>query len=208
MNNKHDLEYSTYLEIYKKPQPLMLKLAWCKIAFPSLKQYTSLRPLLEGEAVTKHEFLCMLHGKEWEELQYPQRNITEDIKAMMKHYNFKSDDLTPTRFGQRLGLLEEEYGELITALNESNSEEVVDALIDLVVIAIGTLELLNVDVNRAWTEVHTANMAKERGAKEGRPSDGWDLRKPEGWVAPSHEGNHGKLPQLLSSISKPKKETK
>lgn len=208
MNNKHDVEYQTYLELYGKNQPVNLKLAWSKILFPqAVKRFEQMKPLFKGEPATKYDFLCALHGEEWRDLQYPQRNIMLDIKEMMAKYGFKSEDLTASRFGQRLGLLEEEYNELIDALDKCDSEEVVDALIDLVVIAVGTLELLNVDVNRAWTEVHTANMAKERGAKEGRPSDGWDLRKPEGWTAPSHEGNHGNLPKLLGSI-KPKKETK
>ncbi len=41
-------------------------------------------------------------------------------------------------------------------------------------------------------------MAKERGIKPGRPNPLGlpDLMKPEGWVAPSHEGNHGIMDRI------------
>lgn len=97
----------------------------------------------------------------------------------------------------RVKFLEEELTELKD--NIDNPEEIVDALIDLCVVAIGTLDAFDVDSKKAWNEVHKANMAKEVGVKASRPNPLGlpDLIKPEGWVAPSHEGNHG----LLSKIS-------
>jgi len=96
----------------------------------------------------------------------------------------------------RVKFLEEELNELKDNMN--NPEEIVDALIDLCVVAIGTLDAFDVDARRAWDAVHEANMAKEVGIKESRPNPLGlpDLIKPEGWTAPSHEGNHG----LLSKI--------
>jgi predicted HAD superfamily Cof-like phosphohydrolase len=93
----------------------------------------------------------------------------------------------------RVAFLDEELAELKN--NSNNPEEIVDACIDLTVVAIGTLEALGVDVNKAWNEVQKANMAKEVGVKEGRPNPLGlpDLIKPEGWTAPSHEGNHGNI---------------
>jgi hypothetical protein len=51
----------------------------------------------------------------------------------------------------------------------------------------------------AWNKVYEANAAKDVGVKEGRPNPFGlpDLIKPEGWVAPSHEGNHGDLEKAL-----------
>ena len=74
-----------------------------------------------------------------------------------------------------------------------DSEEIVDGLIDLCVVAIGTLDALGVNVHKAWDEVYEANMNKEVGVKESRPNPLGlpDLIKPEGWTAPSHKGNHG-----------------
>lgn len=96
----------------------------------------------------------------------------------------------------RIKFLQEELDELKD--NVDNPEEIVDALIDLCVVAIGTLDAFDVDSNKAWTEVHKANMNKQVGIKASRPNPLGlpDLIKPEGWKAPSHEGNHG----LLSKI--------
>ena len=98
----------------------------------------------------------------------------------------------------RVKFLEEEMTELRTA---ESAEDVVDALIDLCVVAIGTLDLFDVDAQKAWDNVHAANMAKQVGVKESRPNPLGlpDLIKPEGWKAPSHEHNHG----LLNSVQLP-----
>lgn len=96
----------------------------------------------------------------------------------------------------RVRFLEEELNELKD--NIGNPEEVVDALIDLCVVAIGTLDAFDIDSYKAWNAVHEANMNKEVGVKETRPNPLGlpDLIKPAGWVAPSHAGNYG----LLSKI--------
>lgn len=90
----------------------------------------------------------------------------------------------------RIDFLQEELNELRTA---TNGEDVVDALIDLSVVAIGTLSAFDIDSFKAWDVVHEANMAKEPGIKPERPNplNLPDLIKPEGWTAPSHEGNIG-----------------
>ena len=99
----------------------------------------------------------------------------------------------------RLDFLNEELTETKNALENADPEEIVDGLIDLCVVAIGTLDAYGVDAYDAWDEVLDANMAKEPGVKEGRPNPLGlpDLIKPEGWTAPSHEGNHGILPETL-----------
>jgi len=96
----------------------------------------------------------------------------------------------------RVDFLEEELTELKE--NMDNPEEIVDALIDLCVVAIGTLDAFEIDSYKAWNEVHKANMNKEVGVKESRPNPLGlpDLIKPEGWTAPSHAGNHGLLTKI------------
>lgn len=124
--------------------------------------------------------------------------MIKDIKDLLEKYGFDSADMDDKKLDSRMMFLKEEYDELIDAYDTRNSEEFVDALIDMCVIAIGTLELCGVDTQRAWSEVHRANMSKERGMKPGREyTGGWDLKKPDGWVSPSHEGNTGNLPDLL-----------
>ena len=95
----------------------------------------------------------------------------------------------------RLNFLKEELRELEESVIEADAEGVVDALIDLCVVAIGTLDLYGVDSEKAWDEVHRANMAKKVGIKASRPNPLGlpDLIKPEGWTGPDHSGNHGLL---------------
>ena len=91
--------------------------------------------------------------------------------------------------------LEEELTELNNAIYYVDNEEVVDALIDLCVVAIGTLDAFKIDSHKAWKEVLKANMKKEVGVKKGRPNPLGlpDLKKPKDWEPPSHEGNYGIL---------------
>ena len=126
-------------------------------------------------------------------------NWMKDITKMHLHYGmnkkFKEmDEQTRQELLLfRAKFLEEELGELFDNLD--NPEEVVDALIDLCVVAIGTLDAFGVDGQKAWDEVLRANMVKKAGVKEGRPNPLGlpDLMKPEGWVGPDHTGNHGTL---------------
>ena len=95
----------------------------------------------------------------------------------------------------RLDFLEEELTETVKAFAENDGEELVDGLIDLCVVAIGTLDAFGIDPYKAWDEVLQANMAKEVGVKPTRPNPLGvpDLVKPDDWKAPSHTGNHGKF---------------
>jgi predicted HAD superfamily Cof-like phosphohydrolase len=72
-------------------------------------------------------------------------------------------------------------------------EDIVDAMIDLCVVAIGTLNALQVDAYEAWNRVHAANMQKEVGIKASRPNPLGlpDLIKPAGWTSPTHTDNIG-----------------
>lgn len=97
----------------------------------------------------------------------------------------------------RVNFLQEELDELKS--NTDNPEEIVDALIDLCVVAIGTLDAFNVDAYEAWDEVHRANMQKEVGVKASRPNPLGlpDLIKPSDWQGPEHTDNYGLLTRLV-----------
>lgn len=98
----------------------------------------------------------------------------------------------------RIAQIEEELNELKDAVANNDPEEIVDALVDISVFAIGTMDLFQVDGHRAWNQVLEANLDKEVGIKPGRPNPFGlpDLIKPAGWEAPSHEGNHGRFVEL------------
>ena len=125
-----------------------------------------------------------------------------DIRNMHKHYNVHQaiekmdNNLLKELLKFRINFLKEELTELETA---ENAEDVVDALVDLCVVAIGTLDCFNVDADEAWCRVLDANMKKVPGVKESRPNPLGlpDLIKPEGWVAPNHGGNHGRLTEIF-----------
>jgi hypothetical protein len=95
----------------------------------------------------------------------------------------------------RIGCLQEELDELKAA---RNGDDAVDALIDLCVFAIGTLDLYGVDANMAWDRVYKANITKEVGIKPARPNPMGlpDLVKPEGWTAPTHIDNVGAFEKI------------
>ena len=125
-----------------------------------------------------------------------------DINRMQTKYGVREwiSHATPFQLKKylefRLAFIKEEYDETREALIMEDAEEIVDGLIDICVVAIGTLDAMGVNAHTAWDEVLEANMAKEIGVKESRPNPLGipDLIKPEGWITPSHEGNHGMIP--------------
>ena len=95
----------------------------------------------------------------------------------------------------RIEFLQEELDETREAHIVKDPEEIVDGLIDLCVVAIGTLDAYGVDPYKAWDEVLKANMQKSVGKKSTRPNPLGvpDLVKPDNWEGPDHSDNHGKF---------------
>ena len=126
-------------------------------------------------------------------------NWVSDINIMHQKYGVHEWTKTASPFDLkkfiefRLDFIKEEYDETREAMVTEDAEEIVDGLIDLCVVAIGTLDALGINSIDAWDAVLEANMAKEVGIKEERPNPLGlpDLIKPAGWINPSHEGNHG-----------------
>ena len=96
----------------------------------------------------------------------------------------------------RIDFLQEELDEMVDA---KEAEDVVDALIDLCVVAIGTLNGLDVDAYEAWNRVHEKNMQKNAGVNPTRPNPLGlpDLIKPADWTAPTHADNVGLLSRIF-----------
>jgi len=113
--------------------------------------------------------------------------------------NRSNKELMQTYLRFRLDMVEEELNETRAAIDSKDPEEIVDGLIDLCVFAIGTLDVFGVDAGVAWNEIYSANMAKNVGVKPGRPNPFGlpDLIKPDGWIGPSHSGNHGDVPLAI-----------
>ena len=136
-------------------------------------------------------------------------NWVADIHEMHNHYGFhewvnsviaEGDTEKLRKFIEfRLSFLDEELDETKEAVENGDPAEVVDGLIDLCVIAIGTMDIFGIDGEEAWNRVHAANMNKRVGVKESRPNPlGMpDLIKDEDWVAPEHDDNVGHLTNAL-----------
>ena len=128
------------------------------------------------------------------------KNWVKDINDMHKKYGVhewvkQNPELLQTYLKFRLSFLQEELDATNKAYLDRDAEEIVDGLIDLCVVAIGTLDAFGIDAHKAWDEVHRANMSKVKGIKKERPNPLGlpDLTKPDGWQAPSHSFNHGLL---------------
>jgi predicted HAD superfamily Cof-like phosphohydrolase len=144
----------------------------------------------------------MTQSKDW----------VKDIAAMHTKFGVNSvirelpKEKLETFLKFRIAFLQEELDELIDASTNPDykrptdrAEDVVDALIDLCVVAIGTLDAFDVDSHEAWRRVDEKNMLKNSGANPSRPNPLGlpDMIKPSGWVAPTHADNVGLLSKLF-----------
>ena len=131
------------------------------------------------------------------------KNWVKDIQDMQYKYgvhkwihdNRDNTDNLRRYLEFRIDFLREELDETDAALVSMDAEEIVDGLIDLCVVAIGTLDAFGVDPYKAWDEILRANLSKEVGVKPERPNPMGlpDLIKPDDWEGPDHSDNHGKL---------------
>ncbi len=108
------------------------------------------------------------------------------VKAM--HEKFGLDNTTgptflePDEFNFRITAMQEELNEYE---NSTDLVDQYDALLDLIVFAVGTLERQGLPLLPGFEVVMAANCAKEIG-QNGAKRGGFkrDLVKPQGWVAP------------------------
>lgn len=120
-----------------------------------------------------------------------------DMPAIVKSWPAEQQN----RFFQfRKDFIREELVELYDA---DTPAQAVDAIIDMIVVGIGTLHAFGVNARKAWALVHAANMAKSPGTNPRRvnPFGLPDLIKPEGWVAPDHSDNVGTLKEVFGADS-------
>ena len=81
----------------------------------------------------------------------------QDIAEMQEKYGVRkwvedpaNKDKLKDFMAFRLDFIEEEFEETILAFAEQDPEEIVDGLIDICVVAIGTLLAFDVDPDQAW----------------------------------------------------------
>lgn len=92
--------------------------------------------------------------------------------------------LTASEQRFREEFLREELLEFEMAYKQRDMAEAADALIDLVVVAMGTAVMMGLPWHALWSDVLRANMSKTRGASARAQGADQDLIKPDDWVAP------------------------
>lgn len=86
----------------------------------------------------------------------------------------------------RIKFMEEELAEYKNAAICDDLEGQLDALVDLVYVALGTAYTQGFNFQEAWKRVHAANMRKVRAtdAAQSKRGHSSDVVKPPGWEAP------------------------
>lgn len=112
-------------------------------------------------------------------------SVFNDQKKFMIASDQTVGDLNYDQFKLYLKLITEEYDELQVAAANKDRVETVDALLDIIVVAIGALHSVGVDTEGAWKEVMASNLAKinPRTGRVQKREDG-KVIKPEGWQPP------------------------
>lgn len=116
--------------------------------------------------------------------------MLNDIHQFHTHFKLPRPNapslLTPELKDFRIRFMQEELDEFIVAHNKQDLAGCLDALVDLVYVALGTAWLMNLPFDKAWTAVQKANMSKVRAERPGDSKRGtsFDVIKPPGWQAP------------------------
>jgi len=122
-----------------------------------------------------------------------ESNLILDIDRFHKKFRFEKnnkvgipDDTELVNF--RTSFLMEELSEYTNAIVKKDTAGALDALVDIVYIALGTAWLFNLPFNKAWKEIQAANMKKVRAKdKTGKRGTKFDVIKPKGFIEPNIE---------------------
>ena len=118
--------------------------------------------------------------KDREEIKIIESNLILDIDRFHKKFGFEKnnkvgipEDAELVNF--RTSFLMEELSEYTNAIVKKDTAEVLDALVDIVYIALGTAWLFNLPFEKAWKEIQAANMkkirAKDKTGKRGEKTN-------------------------------------
>ena len=119
--------------------------------------------------------------------------LIKDIDQFHKKFKFEKNDKVGIPENNELvnfrtSFLIEELAEYTQAITKGDSAAALDALVDIVYIALGTAWLFNLPFEKAWNEVQKANMSKIRTkSKSKKRGTSFDVVKPKGWIAPGIE---------------------
>ena len=118
-------------------------------------------------------------------------DLLKDIDNFHKKYGFEKNEKVGIPNDNELvnfrtSFLMEELAEYTNAITKKDSAGALDALVDIVYIALGTAWLFNLPFEKAWKEVQKANMSKVRAkSKSKKRGTAFDVVKPKDWKAPN-----------------------
>lgn len=120
-------------------------------------------------------------------------NVFEDtdnfqLKFKLKEKQQQPGFITDEQMAMKIGHLKEELNEIEAAFKNKDLAECADGLMDLIYVAAGLANLMNLPCDLLWKDVQNSNMAfKERvtslenATKRGST---FDVRKTKDWIAP------------------------
>jgi len=120
-------------------------------------------------------------------------DLIKDIDQFHKKFGFEKNEKVGIPDNNELvnfrtSFLMEELAEYTQAITKKDAAGALDALVDIVYIALGTAWLFNLPFEKAWNEVQKANMSKVRAkSKSKKRGTAFDVIKPQGWQAPNIE---------------------
>mgnify|MGYP003110202244 CR=1 FL=1 len=120
-------------------------------------------------------------------------DLIRDIDQFHKKFGFEKNEKVGIPDNNELvnfrtSFLMEELAEYTQAITKKDAAGALDALVDIVYIALGTAWLFNLPFDKAWNEVQKANMSKVRAkSKSKKRGTAFDVIKPKGWEAPNIE---------------------
>ena len=114
----------------------------------------------------------------------------KDIKDFHEKFGLKYEGKPRTLPNElrvfRIDFMDEEISEYAMASAQKDLHDQLDALVDLVYVALGTATLHGFNFPEAWRRVHEANMKKVRATdiKDSKRRSIYDVIKPLGWEPP------------------------
>lgn len=115
-------------------------------------------------------------------------DVFEDQRRFMTACDQTVGNYNKDQFDLYVNLIKEEVSELHEAISIEDRVEQLDALLDIIVVAVGAIHSLGVYEHNAWREVSNTNDAKvdPTTGKVRKREDGKVL-KPDGWSPPNLE---------------------
>lgn len=114
----------------------------------------------------------------------PQEMVTEFHKTFGHPAPEDYSTLTAERRDFRVGLIAEEFDELVEATDAGDVIETIDALADIVYVAYGMAIEMGVDLDSVIAEVHASNMRKVWPDGKVHYREDGKVLKPAGWTGP------------------------